>query len=224
MAYVAISERLRDEVRRNINMKRSAELNLLPTPGAVIIQSDDPRIIEQFWGEHAHLRDVIPREWCAKADSLSIRTMYNKVPDDPATQDTLIFNVGIVGGTIYLPPRSDTYSPKLSVPNDAPEVAEHVRKSQEQFAIGNKWRKVHEDVMTFLQNCKSLNEALKLWPDLRIYIPQSALDKCEEKSVKAKAAESRAMEILKSIDTGHAISSAVMVRILEANKNSEAPA
>ena len=57
---------------------------------------------------------------------------------------------------------------------------------------------------------------------MRIYIPQNYIDKAEEKAVKAKAAESRAMEVLKQIDTDHAVSSAVMVRILQANNQQEA--
>jgi hypothetical protein len=72
-------------------------------------------------------------------------------------------------------------------------------------------------VLSFLQHCKSLNEALKLWPDIRIYIPQRYLDKAETVTKKAKAAESTALEHLKSIDTDNAVASAVMLRMRESS-------
>jgi hypothetical protein len=184
------------------------------------VQPDDPRIIEKYWSENAHLRDIVPAKWCSEVSSLTLRTEY-AMPDAPEDTARLDVSVGIVGGSFRVPPRSDTYGAFIVVPPDAVEVVEHVRHAQEQRVINNKWKKVTEDVMSFLDSCKSLNEALKLWPDLRVYIPDDYINKAEEKTVKAKAAESKAMEILKQIDTDHAISSAVMVRILEASKQQE---
>lgn len=221
MAYVAISERLRSDVRRVITTKHNAESKMVAAAAASVVQPDDPRVIEHFWGDHAKLREIIPREWCAKTQTLSFVTTYYKDPNDVRTEDRLIVAMSLGGQDLLLPPRSDTYSVRMEVPNDAPEVVDHVRFTQETYAIHVKWAKVKEDVLKFLMSCKSLNEALKLWPDVRIYIPQEYLDKAEERTVKAKAAESKAMEILKSIDTDQAISSAVMVRILEANKQAE---
>ena len=221
MAFVAISERLRGDVRNTIHRKLTQELALLPKPATHVIQPDDPRLIERFWGDYAHLRTQVPKEWCNKIDNLQFTTKYERVPGDPGSTDTMNVPVGILGGYHLGAPKCDTYYPRIAVPADAPEVAEHVSVAQQQYAINARWDKVKLDVMNFLTSCKSLNEALKLWPDVRIYIPQHYIDKAEEKTVKAKAAESKAMEILKQIDTDHAISSAVMVRILEANKQSE---
>ena len=221
MAYVAISERFRDDVRNTIRLKQNAELNLLVKPQTPTLHVNDPRIIERFWGDYTHLRGQIPAGWCSKVDSLSLITEFEKIPGDVQSLDRADVGVTITGGQILVPPKTDTYYPKLSVPPDAPEVVDHVRYIREQYEVNLKWNKVATDVMNFLTNCKSLNEALKLWPDIKIYIPQHYIDKAEEKTVKAKAAESKAMEILKQIDTDHAISSAVLVRILEANKTQE---
>jgi hypothetical protein len=221
MAYVAISERLRDDVRNTIRFKQNAELNLLVKPTAQLLDPNDSRVVDKFWGEYAHLKAIVPREWCRTVDSVQLVTDYLQDPADPASLVTHSHATGFIGGYTVVPPNAETYYPKLRVPNDAPEVADHIRYAREQHVINTRWNKVREDVMTFLTNCKSLNEALKLWPDIRIYIPQHYIDKAEEKTVKAKAAESKAMEILKQIDTDHAISSAVMVRILEANKQQE---
>jgi hypothetical protein len=217
MAFVAISQRLREDVRNQIRYKQNQELALIPKPAMPLIQPDDPRVIERFWGEYAHLRDMVPKEWCAKVDNLQLTASYERIPGDPSSTDTMNVSVGIVGGVIKGAPKTDTYYPRMQVPSDAPEVAEHVAAAQRQIEVVTKWNKVGTDVMNFLTSCKSLNEALKLWPDVRIYIPQQYIDKAEEKTQKAKAAESRAMEVLKQIDTDHAVSSAVMVRILQAN-------
>ena len=221
MAFVAISQKLREDVRHQIRYKQNQELALIPKPTTHLVQPDDPRVIERFWGEYAHLRDVVPQSWCSKIDSLQFTTKYEQVPGDPNTTGTMNVSVGIVGGQIWGAPKCDTHYPRITVPADATEVVDHVTAAQQQHAVVTKWNKVATDVMAFLQSCKSLNEALKLWPDVRIYVPQNYIDKAEEKTQKAKAAESRAMEVLKQIDTDHAVSSAVMVRILEANKQTE---
>lgn len=221
MAYVAISTDLRENVRLTINSKMQAEKNLTTRPGSPSISNTDPRLMQKLWGDHLALKDVIPLDWCTRTDSLSLFTTFPPDPDNPSSHQNMTVSAVLIGGNIYGPPRSDTYNLKLTLPPDAPEVVEHVQYTQTIHAIELKWRKVREDVLSFLENCKSLNEALKLWPDIRIYIPANFLARAEEKTVKAKAAESKAMEILKQIDTDHAISSAVMVRILEANKHQE---
>lgn len=222
MAFVAISQKLREDVRIQIRSKQQQELALIAKPSMPVVQADDYRLVEKFWGEHAHLRDVVPKEWCKKIDSVQFQTQYEREPGNPDSIHTLNVAIGIMGGYTRGAPTCETYYPRVGVPADTPEVAEHVAAAQQEWAIVSKWSKVGTDVMNFLTSCKSLNEALKLWPDVRIYIPQHYIDKAEEKTVKAKAAESRAMEVLKQIDTDHAVSSAVMVRILQANKQQEA--
>ena len=222
MAFVAISQKLREDVRYQIRGKQNQELALIPKPVIPIVQPDDPRLIQRFWGEYAHLRTQVPIEWCKKIDNLQFQTQYEREPGNPDSVHTLNVAVGIAGGYTRGAPNCETYYPRVVVPADAPEVAEYVAAAQQEWAVVSKWNKVSTDVMNFLTSCKSLNEALKLWPDVRIYVPQQYIDKAEEKAVKAKAAESRAMEVLKQIDTDHAVSSAVMVRILQANKQQEA--
>lgn len=221
MAFVAISERLRNDVRNIIHQKHRQELGLIPKPTMHVIQPDDPRLIEKFWGDYAHLRTQVPVEWCKKIDNVQFATQYEREPGSPDSLHTLSVAIGIAGGYVRGAPNCETYYPKVNVPADAPEVVEFVSAAQQEYAVTIKWNKVATDVMNFLTSCKSLNEALKLWPDVRIYIPQQYIDKAEEKTQKAKAAESRAMEVLKQIDTDHAVSSAVMVRILQANKSTE---
>jgi hypothetical protein len=224
MAFVAISQRLREDVQNTISNKNRQELSLLQRPPAPVITANDPRVIKRFWGEHEHLRALMPQNWCTKVDNLYLRTEYPLDPAEPDNTRNLDVTPTVTGGPIWAPPKADTFYPRVALQADDPDIVEYVKVAQAEHQINAKWIKVRNDVLNFLNNCKSLNEALKLWPDVRIYIPQQYIDKAEEKTVKAKAAESRAMEVLKQIDTDHAVSSAVMVRILEANKQQEAQA
>jgi hypothetical protein len=47
--------------------------------------------------------------------------------------------------------------------------------------IKARWAKVEGDIMAFLGKCKSLNEALKLWPGVKMYIPREYIERVERK-------------------------------------------
>ena len=66
--------------------------------------------------------------------------------------------------------------------------------------------------MKFLEACKSLNEGLKLWPDLKYYIPEQYLKKVAEK-VEKKKRPSEALDALKEIDVDQIVANAVMARM-----------
>jgi len=221
MTYVAISQQLREDVSRTIRTKANAEQALLTKPGVPILQPDDPRLIAKFWGEHAKLRDITPKEWCSKIENLQLRTTYEEVPGDPSSARDISVTVGIMGGYHLAPPKAETYYPKLHVACDDPDVVEHVEYERNFRAISTKWNKIGTDVNQFLLNTKSLNEALKLWPDLRIYIPQNYIDRLGVKHEKQEKAVSRAMEVLKQIDTDAAVASAVTLRIMQATQQQE---
>lgn len=227
MAYVAISTSLIDSVRTTVQQKRNAEISTIPAPSraSYVAQPTEREVfLEQFWGSHRGLLEQMPESWMRRLDNINGRCSYVVPnPDNPA--DTI---TGMVSREVQfrpalmLPPNAETYGVHFELRQENPIIADFVAYDAQIKAIHQRWRKVESDVVAFLRSCKSLNEALKLWPDVRIYVPQSYLDRAEEKAAKTKAAESRALEVLKSIDTDAAISSAVMVRILEANKQQEA--
>ena len=221
MAYVAISQQLREDVSRTIRAKMNVEQSMLTKPSNPILQPDDPRLIQKFWGEHAKLRELIPQSWCVKIDNLQLSATYEEFPGDSASTRTLNVSASIMGGYHYAPPKAETYYPKLHVTCDDPDVIEHIEYEKAFRAITLKWNKISTDVNQFLLNAKSLNEALKLWPDLRIYIPQNYIDRLGVKHEKQAKAESRAMEILKQIDTDAAVASAVTLRIMQATIEQE---
>lgn len=227
MAYVAISGPLIDSVRTVVHQKRSAEITTFPAPNraSYVAQSTEREVfLEKFWGSYRGLLDQMPESWMRRMDNINGRCSY-EVPNPDKPDETISGSVSRevqFRPPLMLPPNAETYGVYFEVTQDNPIVAEYVAYDAQVKAAHQRWRKVEADVVSFLRSCKSLNEALKLWPDVRIYIPQGYLDRAEEKTAKSKAAESRALEVLKSIDTDAAVASAVMVRILEANKQQEA--
>ena len=228
MAYVAISQTLIEDVRRSIEFKMRAEHATIARPALAsnytLAGAEREAFMIDKWGPHVHLEPLLPPHWTPVAQTISLRCDYSF--PDPDHEGS--FMLGSVTTTcnfvppLRLPPGSDTYNLRAVVSREHPAVAPHAAYDVEIRRVTRRWAKIRDDVITFLRSCKSLNEALKLWPDVRIYVPQSYLSRAEEKTAKAKAAESKALEVLKSIDTDAAISSAVMVRILEANNQQEA--
>lgn len=117
---------------------------------------------------------------------------------------------------IWLPRTERHVSDVLRAPTYAAEVGEfpeYVQYQTNVIAISSRWEKVKFDVLDFVQHSKSLNEALKLWPQLEVYIPESYLQKVEAKVSKSKAS-SHAAEILAKMDTNTAIMSAVSAQMI----------
>jgi hypothetical protein len=227
MAYVAISQQLRDDVRSTIHHKKTKELALLVQPSrSIFVNIDEPWIVDVTWKEHKNLLPLMPTDWVEFASDIRIKLTWDRTLDNGETRngDTYV-QLESRGGRFPLPPGTSPYTPSFKPSPElmmvAPkEIADRLGELKqwtiEHEDIDRRWNKVISDVDNFLVSCKSLNEAIKLWPDLRMYIPGRFLEKAEEKSQKVKAAESRALEVLKQIDTDGAVASAVMLRLREA--------
>lgn len=231
MAYVAISQSLREDIRRIIQSKSMTERNLLDRPQTdMVLKPTDPLYTQfeaKMWGEHAALREQLPPEWCRNLASGryhgSAEVSYL---DDAGESKTRYVSVAMqvtFSPSIACPPNAETYNVGMRV-DDAnldTYLAPIVQYENTTREITEKWNKVWDQVNGFLTNCKSLNQALKLWPDLRIYIPQPYLDKVNTVVERAKSNENAALEALKNVDTDAVVANAVMVRMLAASKVAE---
>jgi hypothetical protein len=74
-----------------------------------------------------------------------------------------------------------------------------------------RWDNTENKIVEFLQSCKSLNEAVKLWPDVTLYVEKCDIDRMGVKREKVK--ESKALEALKELDTDALVSNAVISRM-----------
>jgi len=64
-----------------------------------------------------------------------------------------------------------------------------------------------------VSKCKSLNEAIKLWPDVQRYVPKQFLDRVAKKAEKSAGAASQGAEALKGIDVDMVNTSVVLARM-----------
>lgn len=78
--------------------------------------------------------------------------------------------------------------------------------------LSDKWQQIGNDVITYLKSAKSLNSALKNWPDLRAFIPGDYLDRIAAKPERT-AERKKAEEALASIDRNLAVTSATLVKL-----------
>jgi len=209
MAYVAISASLLNEVENKINRMKEADANLIQKPIDEIAYQTLPDDLEQLlWGAHYNLKNVIPDDW--KTYNKDFRANTRFMHDGTELKSMVAIKTAV--GTAA-PPKSSSYTTHFDIPADHPLIAEVVQRDIAYFENNKKWKAIRVQIKDFLNNCKSLNEAVKLWPDVRVYIPQSYMDRMLAKSERTAEKISKASEFLKQIDTDNAVAAAVGARM-----------
>jgi hypothetical protein len=215
MAYVAISQGLINETEQNISRMRDREKSQLPTPATEMkIDHNDPIATNITWGEHANLKGTLPEEWTQSVDSISINITYqfNEAPRDTC------FTVRSIDKQFVVPNfRSNGYnSANIRVYEDHPFVQQFasalVESRRTHDEINVKWAGIKEQVIKFLRSAKSLNEALKLWPALALYISDTYISRVNDK-VSRGATVSKAAEILAQMETDNITAAAVSAKL-----------
>ena len=214
--YVAISQRLISDVSRKVRdmqSKEQASVNArFPSVTTVSFTGQEDWLHEELWGTNLHnlwKEGKLPAE-------LQLRT---------ATVQFSIKEVGNgnnhCGATVTGAPRhrlvdkdgrflySSAFKVAVSKDQD-PQFGRVYDYYKEANEVQVRWDKIGKQVQEFLNSCKSLNEGLKVWPDLRLYVPKEYLDKVEEKQARSKSASSQAAEKLKAMDLDTITTSAVI--------------
>ena len=219
MAYVAISQSLRQDVRSRINSLKSVELSTVPSnEDKQHVNHITDAHLKQVWGPYHHLIDVTPSEWKKSIRNVELKSV-KVFPVDGGTVEIKATRNLEFNPEISAPPIADRYGFSVLVSNEDPDMAALLEAGMQRHAVKCKWDKIEKQVSQFLLSCKSLNEGLKLWPDLRVYIPQSYLDRVEIKVAREKS--SAAADALKNVDTDLAVSSAVTARFMSATSTQE---
>jgi len=161
-------------------------------------------ILAWAWGEHLHLKDVLPAKWCGKSTNINIR--FN-------TTERGQFRISVELTPPLVTPPGGTPSGILSISADDPEIRPFVEREQLVYDINERWTKVDKQILDFLGKCKSVNEALKLWPQVEMYIPKSYIGRVNEKRDRNPSTPSQAAEALKAMDTEHLTTAAVISRM-----------
>lgn len=211
MAYVAISGNFMDRVRTKIQYMRNVELKALGEAPIVTCNGNEPFLINAVWGEHAHLMALMPEKWMRQTEDLNVKFAIPGVftrENEPKYQE---INIKLTNA-LKLPPVFQHYDHKV-VPNDEPVLAQAVDYAIKSDEIFTRWKQVAEKITDFLHNCKSANEAVKLWPDIKTYFDKDDVERLEAKAERAGQSASNAAEILKGIDTNQVMSAAVIARL-----------
>jgi hypothetical protein len=202
MSYVAISASFINDVKSKLRQMRNKEVSAIPSLDYKISNTRTD-LVGWAWGKHLHLMEQMPAKWCQKISSTSLRI-------DKADRQ-LRMSVDIVPPLVT--PPGDSPSGLLSVSPDDPEIKAFVDHEQTLYEIKQRWDKVDEQIVAFFKKCKSVNEALKLWPQIEMYIPSQYIDRVNEKKERSSGGPSEAAEALKKLDTDHLTTAAVISRM-----------
>lgn len=215
MAYVAISAGLLSDIETHIRNLRHAELNTCRSPDVSEkdINYEDNFIQEKIWLGRQELKTILPTQWLKTVTKIDLHFKMN---------GSTFLTANLDGGSYLLPPDIHTsgYRPDVYIRiqdenelTQAPQVVQRAYTLESQRKIiTQRWDEVKENLQAFLQKCKSLNEAIKLWPGVALYIPQKYQDRLEEKRER-NPSTSEAREKLKTINTDAIEAAAVIARL-----------
>jgi hypothetical protein len=245
---VNINESLINRIKSNINDHLNQECKATFGATAVEYINGGIKLgpaLESFldqtlWGKHLHFKQEIPAEWMVKmTDSVtisdknaeftrfSLTAQYNSGPcyedrystvNRDMTPKKLAFVIELPQPYLA-PPGTEDYSPTVRVDRNChPDVAAVFAKAAACVALCKKWESTEEKVVQFLGSVKSLNEGVKIWPELRSFLSPADVQRLDRKVERNKKAEreSKAKEILASIDTQQIIADVVNVKLCAA--------
>lgn len=223
MATVYITRELIERVKKRIDGMRKAER-----------ASDLPNIDKNYsvdasqlynigcWGsDHVHLIDKIPKDWLSKAEDSTIS--IGGTLDDG---NTLVASVRFNGMTFAYTRPADSYWNKTtselnidyvrSLPEETcgrAELLERWNDAMVELTINERWKKVETDITEFLNKCKSLNEAVKLFPNVTMYIGHEDIERLNRKV--ERVAQRKA--IVESYDTDGLTAAAIAAKLAQAS-------
>lgn len=204
---VSISQKLLDAVGSKVSAMRDAELNTVGEIYVDLKTNPDPQLLsELLWGKYQHIGPQIPKKWLRPCDGTRVTVRYEDCDYDVRflfSEDTKApLDVERYGCT----------EDRFIDPHASPAVLEIVQRMAKLREINERWGAIRVQINTFLNKCKSLNEALKLWPSMAPYVPQNYMDKVNTKAGRTKRDDSEAKKALANINTDIAAASAVIAR------------
>lgn len=189
MATVYITQELSGQVSGVIKRMREAEIVTNNAEISKPIELDTSEFLTMaMWGSRLHLKDQMPEEWLSVSNS---PTLNVHMPMDDAN-NKVVHQINFRNQKVTNRPNNDRWNePKIACKKDYLEahadmmgvqnILNHLERIELNHEIKSRWAKVEGDIMAFLGKCKSLNEALKLWPGVKMYIPREYIERVERK-------------------------------------------
>lgn len=219
MATVYITRELLGRIDNRINKMRDQEVQLeVPENDKTITINASDLLMQMAWGDHLHVFPQLPKEWLKYSTSQDFVVCTDRAENGEYQQKYTINLNGLVG--FYEAPTPERWgAPRPSCTKDWLETKLHLVGTQEILAqleqkeirktINDKWDKVKSDIHTYLNKCKSLNEALRLWPALQMYVPQEYIDRVNHKVERRK----RETEITETVDLDGLTATAIAAKL-----------
>ena len=223
MAHVPINSKLLNDIASKVRELCNRELNALPAvPRPTIDPEEYPDVLNYIWDGRPELRTIIPRQWGRFVNRMHVEVRFAyeaPVPARPTeTHEAFyreVIEVQFNKDTFAAPTFSSWENKRFFNNGYIPYLSDYIDAQLNRREISARWDYVKDNLMTFLNSCRSLKEALFLQPEIRTFIPQWALDKMEETTTK-KTREQRVQEIPK-LDVESLQAPVVSVRLSEAN-------
>ena len=184
MALVRISKELLSMVHKQVVEVsiKAATLQVEPMHPKVtdeLLTELKETITTHMWGAYIALRSQIPEVWKVKATEVNVSLLF---------AGKLVVTEGIkVNENFVFPPNTRVsygqVDVKLPVVDGlaADFAKRHIEYKVALLAHQTKYKEVSKQIEKFLKDAKSLNDALKRFPDLALYIPKIFLDRAELK-------------------------------------------
>ena len=217
MATVYITQELSSRVSDAIKRMRDADITTQNAETGRAIELDTSEFLTKaMWGNYLHLKDQLPHEWLSLNTGPTMTIVMPADDDGKQVKHMIHFR----NQKVLNRPNNDRWSePKIECTKaflDANvdmagvlNILGYIDRMDLNNEIKAKWSKVEADVMLFLGKCKSLNEALKLWPGVKLYIPAEYIRRVEHK-VERKVREK---EIVESVATEELTAAAIAARL-----------
>jgi hypothetical protein len=219
MATVGITKELRNRVKTKINGMRRAERNSdVPNIDTTIAADASQLFNIGCWGEkYVHLIAQIPKDWLGKTDESTV--CIKGTLDDGREMTTGVRFKGM--NSAYARPKDSYYNKTdseltidyvRSLPEETLGRAELLKRWDESIIaldIDARWAKVETDIDEFLDKCKSLNEAVKLFPGVRMYIHSEDIERLDRKLERP----TQRAKIVENVDTEGLTAAAIAAKL-----------
>lgn len=203
MAYVAISHNLIQETKNRIETaKRNELVNELGGYAPHELQVSSPALAEALmWYGHEDLMKVIPSEWLKTSEDVRFNI---KLEEPIGRRGDISIELKSAARAVIRPNASASmYGNTIHVdentinllPETTPDIAKLRKLMQDhrtENQITEKWQKIEAAVIEFLKSCKSLNEAVKLMPNIRLYVPDDYAQRLDRKASRSEPSEAAA--------------------------------
>jgi hypothetical protein len=223
MATVGITKELRDRTKNVIEMMRRAErANDLPEIDKNVDVDASYLFNMGCWGEkYVHLVNQIPKDWLSKISDANIH-ITGTLDDGRNLNTNVRFNNM---KSAYARPKDNYYAKSdseltieyvLSLPEETAGRAELLKRWEDSIiamGIDARWGKIKTDIDEFLQKCKSLNEAVKLFPGVRMYIDRHDIERLERKLERP----TQRAKIVEDVDTEGLTAAAIAAKLAAAS-------